>query len=138
MSTKVEGLDKLLSRLGTMPEAVKTEISGALAKNGDRLVALAKSIAPRGATGKLVESIRAEADPNGLGISVRAGGPTTTKEVRDGSGVPYDYAMGQEHGTEHSPRHPFLYPSARALKRVMRANLTRAVKRGVAKSGGGS
>lgn len=138
MSAKVEGLDKLLARLGGMPEAVKTEIGGALVKNGDRLVSLSKSLAPRGKTGNLVESIRAEADADGLGLSVKAGGLKTTKQVREGSGVPYDYAMGQEHGNEHTPKHPYLYPAARALKRVMRSNLTRAIRRGIAKSGGGS
>lgn len=138
MSTKVEGLDRFLARLGGMPEDVKSEVSGALTKNGDRLVSLSKSLAPRGETGNLVESIRAEMDPGGLGLSVKAGGPKTTKQVRDGSGVPYDYAMAQEHANEHTPRHPYLYPAARALKRVMRANLTRAIRRGIKKSGGGA
>lgn len=137
-SVKVQGLDRFLSRLGGMPEAVRTEVSEALEANGERLVSLSKSLAPRGETGALVDSIRAEMDSDGLGLSVKAGGPATTKEVREGSGVSYDYAMGQEHGNEHTPKHPYLYPAARALRRVMRARLTRAVKRGVAKSGGGS
>lgn len=138
MSAKVTGLDALMSRLGKLPDAVETEIRGALEQNGERLVDLAKSLAPRGETGNLVESIRAEMDENGLGLSVKVGGPKTTKEVRDGAGVDYDYALAQEFGTEDQAAHPSLYPAFRALRRVMRANLTRAVKRGVTKSGGGS
>lgn len=45
-----------------------------------------------------------------------AGGDLTTKTVREGSGVPYDYAPGFEFGTSHQPARPFFYPTYRAMK----------------------
>ncbi|QOZ26162.1 HK97 gp10 family phage protein [Bradyrhizobium sp. CCBAU 51753] len=47
---------------------------------------------------------------------VVAGGDHTTGEVRGGSSVPYDYALGFEFGNSHQPARPFFYPTYRARR----------------------
>jgi hypothetical protein len=47
---------------------------------------------------------------------VQAGGDLTTTEIREGSGVEYDYALAFEHGTSRQPARPFFWPTYQARK----------------------
>lgn len=47
---------------------------------------------------------------------VQAGGGLTTREIREGSGVDYDYALAFEHGTSRQPARPFFWPTYQARK----------------------
>ena len=47
---------------------------------------------------------------------VQAGGDLTIKEVREGSGVDYDYALAFEYGTSRQHAKPFFWPTYRACK----------------------
>lgn len=62
-----------------------------------------------------------------LEFIVQAGGELTTKEVREGSGVPYDYALGFELGTSRQPARPFFYNTANALHDQMQEAIDDAV-----------
>jgi HK97 gp10 family phage protein len=83
-------------------------------------------------SGNLVQSIKVVVDVSDSKVLIKAGGKLTTKEVRKGSGVPYDYAFAQEFGTKDMPASPFFWPVYRLKKKNARARMTRALKRAVA------
>lgn len=62
-----------------------------------------------------------------LEVLVQAGGSATTKDIREGSGVNYDYAEAFEFGTSHQPARPFFYPTYHAMRDDMQAAITDAV-----------
>ena len=66
-------------------------------------------------TGDLEESCTVVEGDNDLEVFVQAGGDLTTKEVREGSGVSYDYAEAFEFGTSRQPAQPFFYPTYHAM-----------------------
>jgi HK97 gp10 family phage protein len=53
---------------------------------------------------------------NDLEFLVQAGGDLTTKEVREGSGVDYDYAEAFEFGTARQPARSFFWSTYREMK----------------------
>lgn len=67
-------------------------------------------------TGNLEASCVAVPGNGPLEYVVQAGGDLTTKEVREGSGVDYDYAVAFEHGTSRQPARPFFWPTYQARK----------------------
>ncbi|SFJ24407.1 phage protein, HK97 gp10 family [Bradyrhizobium sp. Gha] len=67
-------------------------------------------------TGAMEASCTVAPGANDLEYIVQAGGDMTTKEVRDGSGQPYDYAEAFEFGTSHQPARPFFWPTYQANK----------------------
>ena len=67
-------------------------------------------------TGALEASCTVAPGRDDLEYIVQAGGDMTTKEVREGSGEPYDYAEGFEFGTSHQPARPFFYSTYRAMR----------------------
>lgn len=75
-------------------------------------------------TGNLAKSIKVVSLGNGA-WRVQAGGDLTTKEVRKGSGKPYDYSRAIEFGTVDSKAKPFFYNTYRAKK----AGIKRRVKK---------
>jgi HK97 gp10 family phage protein len=93
-----------------------------------------RAAAPR-QTGNLAASVRVgelRQDRRGVwSITVKAGGELTTKEVRSGSGVPYDYANATEFGTEKEAAEPFFYPTYRARRNGIRHEIESAVSDGV-------
>lgn len=125
----VQGLDALNKKLAAMPAAAKTEIRAALDEGADRMVTLARGLASVD-SGDLRNSIRKEPGRHELAVDVVAGGPLTTRAVRHGLEPDYDYAAKIEHES------PFFYPAYRALKKSIRARLSRAY-RNAAKRGGG-
>jgi HK97 gp10 family phage protein len=78
-------------------------------------------------TGKLADSCVVVNGATYLEVFVQAGGDATTKDVREGSGVDYDYALGFEFGTSHQPARPFFYPTYHALQSEMQEAITNAV-----------
>lgn len=137
MTSKIKGLDALNKKLSRMPAEAKREIKVALEEGADRVVILSRSPAPRD-SGDLVNSIRKQPGRHELAVDVVAGGQQTMREVREGSGVYYDYAMAQEFGTENHPANPFFYPAWRALKKSIRARLSRAYRDAAKKGGTGN
>jgi HK97 gp10 family phage protein len=137
----VEGLAKLNRKLQRLPVEVRGALVKANSESADAMVALAKRLVPR-KTGALERSIRKTTPLEGV-VTIRAGGPLTTTEVRKGSGVAYDYASAVEFGTAPHKlgglfaggRHPgtkaqpFFYPAYRALKKTARSKAARAIKK---------
>lgn len=137
MTSKIKGLDALNKKLKRIPVDAKAEIQKALNEGADRIVILSRSLAPRD-SGDLVSSIRKQPGRHELAVDVVAGGQQTMREVREGSGIYYDYAMAQEFGTENHPANPFFYPAWRALKKSIRARLSKAYRDAAKKGGTGS
>lgn len=134
----VDGLEALQRKLAALAPAAKAEMRAALDEGADRLVDLARSLAPQ-EEGDLHASIRKEPGRHELAVEVRAGGPLTTKPVRDGITAPaVDYAAITEFGTPDHPAHPFLFPAWRAIRRSVRSRLARAYKVAAQRVGVGS
>jgi phage protein, HK97 gp10 family len=67
-------------------------------------------------SGKTQKSIRV-IKRRGNRVTVAAGGELTTKDVRGGSGVSYDYVRAEEFGTSDQKAIPFFWNTYRARKR---------------------
>lgn len=131
MSSKIRGLDALNRKLKRMPAEAKREIKAALNEGADRVVTLARSLAPVD-EGDLRQSIRKEPGRHELAVDIKAGGALTQRPVREGVTAPtFDYAAKLE------KEQPYFYPAYRALKKSIRARLSRAY-RDAAKKGGGN
>jgi HK97 gp10 family phage protein len=78
-------------------------------------------------TGALEASCTVAPGENPPEFVVQAGGDMTTKEVREGSGEPYDYAEAFEFGTSRQPARPFFYPTYRAMRDQMQEAIDDAV-----------
>ena len=128
MASKFDASD-LASRLAKLPKVVRTNLEKALKSDADEWVRLARAIAPTDPEDgtPLKDSIRSEATPTG-GQIVRAGGKTTTKTTPAGT---YDYAVGQEFGTQNMPASPFFWTSYRSLRKKFTARRKRALSKAI-------
>ena len=103
--------DEFERQIGQLSFKVKRQLAEAIKKEADRLADAIKAAAPV-RTGKLRDSVKVRRTRNELTLYVTAGGDDTTKEVRSGSGVEYDYALATEYGTSKENAQPFFYPTA--------------------------
>lgn len=78
-------------------------------------------------TGHLEDSCVVVPGANDLEWIVQAGGDMTKKEVREGSGVPYDYALGFEFGTSRQPARPFFFSTYNAMRDDMQQAIDEAI-----------
>lgn len=99
----------------SVPMKVRRELARFILDEANTLRDLIKDAARKGQTSNLSESVRVSRGRGTLGLVVQAGGELTTKEVRGGSGVPYDYALGEEFGNSHYEGQPFFFSTARAF-----------------------
>jgi len=126
MGAKFTGLREFGRKLEKLPAAAKAEIRQGLEESADRVVGLARSLAPRD-EGDLVSSIRREAGDHDLQVKVKAGGPLTQRPVREGVTAPtFDYAAKIEHEEQ-----PFFFPAVRALKTTTRRRMGKALRAAV-------
>lgn len=119
--------DELQSWFKQLPGKLQRELAGRIKEIADELAEEIRSAAPEGETGALKESVRVRRGRGTLELLVEAGGTFTTKEVRGGSGIPYDYALAQEFGTQWMPAHPFFYSTYRARREDVRRQIEDAV-----------
>lgn len=118
-----------------LPKKLRKPIAAALKEQAERLADAQRGVASaHSKSGELVGSIRVEPGRDELEVFVRAGGAATTKEVRDGSGVPYDYALADEFGTTHQAATPFFYPVYRELHDSIVEEISDVVQRAVNES----
>ena len=107
--------DELQRWIEQMPDRVERQIARDFgAAVDDELVSPIRDAARRGKSGNLAASVHKEAGKDNLSWVVAAGGTLTTKEIRKGSYVDYDYALGEEFGNSHAPGRPFFWPTIRA------------------------
>ncbi|GHC61608.1 HK97 gp10 family phage protein [Limoniibacter endophyticus] len=130
---KIMNLERLKRKLSRIPESVKKRAQADLMLAGREINMLQRSLAPKD-DGTLAASIRTEPlDDGTVGVELKAGGPTTTRVVRNtekGNSPAYDYALAQEFGNEHQKTpNPFFYPGYRARKRRAMSRVRQGVRR---------
>ncbi|QOZ76711.1 hypothetical protein XH83_15370 [Bradyrhizobium sp. CCBAU 53351] len=113
--------DDLEAFLAALPDRLTEQLSAVVREQAERLSqaqreALQALEQSPDETGHLEESCVVVPGSNDLEFIVQAGGELTTKEVRDGSGVPYDYAEGFEFGTSRQPARPFFFNTYEAMR----------------------
>lgn len=131
-STRILGRDLLRAVLKKIPKNAQVELQKAMTESGNKLAARQKQLVPV-REGTLRDSIRVEPfSKGGIGALVKAGGPTTTKPVRNGQSATYDYAMAVELGVVHQLAQPFFFTAYRQTKPAIKRRATIAVKKAVA------
>ncbi|MDA9529247.1 hypothetical protein [Bradyrhizobium sp. CCBAU 25338] len=124
--------DNLEAFLEALPDKLTEQLSAVVREQAERLShaqreALQALEQSPDETGHLEESCVVVPGSNDLEFIVQAGGELTTKEVREGSGQPYDYALGFEFGTSRQAARPFFFNTYEA----MRDDLQKAIDDGV-------
>jgi HK97 gp10 family phage protein len=118
-----------------IPRAVADELRSATTDQAKFLADTMKQAVPTGTDGRneLQESIRVEPGRRPLQAFVKAGGPLTTRVVRKGSGLNYDYALANEYGTRKMKAQPFFYPTYRLMKKKLRSAIQRRARKAIEK-----
>lgn len=124
--------DDLDDYLNSLPDKIAAELGGVIKAQAERLSdaqrdALRATEAPPSESGDLEASCRVEAGDSPLEYVVKAGGDATTKEVREGSGVGFDYALAFEYGTSRQQAKPFFWNTYDALRDDMRSKIDNAI-----------
>lgn len=120
------------AKLKRIPPAVRGQAWSALLKFSVKIHTAMILAAPRD-DGNLQRSIVRVLDPTRLRVTLKAGGALTTRQVRAGASVSYDYAMAQEFGTVDMAAQPFFWPTWRAHRDQMRRGVKKAIKDAIAK-----
>jgi hypothetical protein len=123
---KFTNVDRLKHKIRALPSAVRHDIGGALVVSANEISALQRRFVPV-EHGALAGTIRNHFEESRLRAVLEAGGPATTKPVRDGADVDYDYALGQEFGTQEMDANPFFFPGYRLGKKAAKRRITRAI-----------
>lgn len=126
--------DDLNRYLDSLPDKVRGELSDVIREQAQMLsdaqkAALLELEQDPEESGDLVNSCTVTEGESDLEYIVQAGGEATTREVRNGSGVGYDYALGFEFGTRHQPARPFFYNTYRAKRPAIEAAINAAVEK---------
>jgi hypothetical protein len=124
--------DDLDEYLQSLPDKLTEQLSGVVREQAERLSqaqreALQSLEQSPDETGHLEESCQVVPGENELEWLVQAGGPLTTTEVRDGSGVPYDYALGFVYGTSRQPARDFFFSTYNSLRDSMQEEINDAI-----------
>lgn len=130
---KILNQARLMQKMRLVPDKVRARAKADLMLGAREINMLQRSLAPKD-DGVLVGTIRNEALPDpDIGVVLRAGGPATTKPIRDnkaGGGSPeYDYALAQEFGTSKMPANAFFYPGYNARKKLVMRQVRAGWKR---------
>jgi HK97 gp10 family phage protein len=112
--------DDLETYLASLPDRLTEHVSDVLREQAFRLSdaqrEALRALEQSPESGALEASCTVAPGASDLEYIVQAGGDMTTKEVREGSGKPYDYSEAFEYGTSHQPARPFFWSTYRALK----------------------
>ncbi|WP_407192520.1 hypothetical protein [Bradyrhizobium sp. STM 3566] len=123
--------DDLDAYLQSLPDQLTEHLSDVLREQAFRLSdaqrAALRGLEQSAETGALEASCTVAPGENQLEYLVQAGGDMTTKPVREGSGVEYDYALAFEFGTSRQPARPFFYNTYEAMRDDMQQAINDAV-----------
>lgn len=131
MSDDLDDLDKYLNSL---PDKIVAELSRTIQEQAQMLsdaqaaALLGMETAPE-ETGNLHASCMVTPTDDPLTYIVQAGGDLTTKEIREGSGVSYDYAESFEFGNSRQHARPFFWPTYRAKRSGIEEAISDAVEK---------
>ncbi len=107
---------------------VKKQLAQTIRDEADKLATAIKAAAPR-KSGALQGSVQVRRKKNDVDLEVTAGGDATTKQVRAGSGISYDYARAVEFGSVKAPAEPFFFNTYRAMAPEIRQNIEDAIQK---------
>lgn len=125
-------LERYKQLCGELKVEVRREALTGTAEQAESMAETMRAVAPEGETIKLKNSIRVEPGRKPGQVFIKAGGPTTTKPVRSGSGnATYDYAVGQEFGTHDQAAQPFFWPTYRLKKKRARSAIKRRITKAI-------
>lgn len=113
---------RLKKRLARVPIEVRSAAAAQALIEGNNLVVALRGSSPKD-DGTLRDSIRLEQGKYGDRFYVKAGGPKTTKPVREGASAKYDYSMASEYGTAHQPARSWFYPTYRVRRKAIRKRI---------------
>jgi HK97 gp10 family phage protein len=120
----------LQAYLESLPDKLTEELAEVIRDQAELLSAAQKqalqSLEKTEPTGALEASCVVVPGATDLEVLVQAGGELTTREIRAGSGVEYDYALGFEFGTSHQPARPFFWSTYQAHKDDIRQAIDEA------------
>ncbi|MDA9530333.1 HK97-gp10 family putative phage morphogenesis protein [Bradyrhizobium sp. CCBAU 25338] len=132
MADDTDELDRYLNGL---PDKIFAEVSDEVLRQAfmlsDAQRAALQSLEQTAETGALEASCTVAPGSNDLEYIVQAGGDMTTKEVRQGSGVEYDYALAFEYGTSRQHAKPFFWPTYREKREGIEQAISDAVERAI-------
>lgn len=125
--------DDLDAYLNALPDQITKQLSSTLREQAERLSAAQRQALQSleqspDETGDLEASCTVTPGQDELEFIVQAGGDLTTKEIRDGSGEPYDYAEAFEYGSSRQQARPFFWPPYRAMKDDIQQSIDDAIK----------
>jgi HK97 gp10 family phage protein len=119
--------------VNSLPDKVVAELSDVIREQAEMLSdaqrQALKQLEDSEPTGDLAASCVAVPTKDPLAYIVQAGGDLTTKEVREGSGVEYDYAEAFEFGTSRQHAKPFFWPTYRAKREGIEQAIEAAVEK---------
>lgn len=121
-------LARLRKRLEKVPLQIRAAAATEALLQAQALGQAIQRMAPTD-EGKLRESVRIERGQFGDRFYVKAGGPTTTRPVREGVSATYDYANAVEFGTQKKKAEPFFYPTYRANRAQMKRSIQNVIRK---------
>lgn len=130
----MDGLTELKRKLDRVSKVAQPVLKAEVDWEAKDLVKRMKRIARRGKTGNLAASVRDEPGPHELAKDVKAGGPLTTKPVRNskkGNAPNYDYANAAEFGREGQAADPFFFPTVRTRRKTYKRRRSTALNKAV-------
>lgn len=125
----MSNIAKLTRRLKRIPIGVRATVATEALLQATILQQAIQAAAPV-ESGALRGSVRVESGRRGDRFFVKAGGPVTTKAIREtakGNAPPYDYANAQEFGTSEQAAAPFFYPTYRRRRTAIQRGLGTAI-----------
>jgi HK97 gp10 family phage protein len=133
---KIQNRERLRRKIAALPGAVRDEITQALRDSANEISDLQRRFVPV-EDGVLRGTIRNSVSEADLRATMTAGGPETTKPVREGQDASYDYAFAQEFGTAKMPARPFFFPGYRLGKKKAKGRIARAINKAARRVAGG-
>lgn len=129
-------LDELQDYLERLPDNVQDKVADTLKEQAQLLsdaqrAALQSLEQSPDETGDLEASCQVVIGDDPLDVHVVAGGDLTTKEVRDGSGEPFDYAVSFNFGSSHQPAREFFYSTYRAMKNDIDEAVSKSIQEAI-------
>jgi HK97 gp10 family phage protein len=147
---KVQNREQLLRKLAALPQKARRAIAPAIEQGADEIVAMQKRLVPKdsGALERSIRKVKGNYTPDNANVrgigGAGAGDPDLTVRVVAGDAgawyarlVEFSTAphanKGLFEGTQHpgTKAQPFFFPAVRALRRRVKARITRATKKAV-------
>ena len=129
-------LRRLRKRFDLVPDQMKDAARKAINETAEAMVTeMRRAIDSR--HGNLAASVQSKdvSPEHAIRVRITAGGPMTTRKVREGSEATYDYARAIEYGTQKAPPEPFFRPTRDRHVKRLRFRLRASIKKALASMG---